>query len=374
MPELLPRTRALLERGIEERLHLGGQLYVTRGGTVVADLAFGEDRPGQALSPEHLMLWLSSTKPVAAVAVAQLWEHGRLELDDRVARHIPEFAQGGKEPITIRHILTHTAGFRMLDVGWPDSSWDEILARICAARLEPRWVPGERAGYHQNSSWFVLGELVRRLDPSHRPFDAYAREEIFLPLGMNDSWIGMPAERFRAYGGRLAAMWDTAVDPPQAHRWDTEPRVTHCAPGSNGWGPIRELGRFYEALLAGGRGGPSPRGAPLVSPQTVEALVARHRTGLVDQTFRKVMDWGLGFIPNPAIYGDPDMPYAYGRHASRRAFGHSGYRSSTAFADPEHGLVVALAVNGTPSDEAHARRFRAILEAIYEDVGLAPAG
>jgi CubicO group peptidase (beta-lactamase class C family) len=86
------------------------------------------------------------------------------------------------------------------------------------------------------------------------------------------------------------------------------------------------------------------------------------------------MDWGLGFIPNPAIYGDPDMPYAYGRHASRRAFGHSGYRSSTAFADPEHGLVVALAVNGTPSDEAHARRFRAILEAIYEDVGLAPAG
>ena len=286
-----------------------------------------------------------------------------------MARHIPEFAQGGKEAITIRHLLTHTGGFRLLDVGWPESSWDEILARICAARIEPRWVPGERAGYHQSSSWFVLGELVRRLDPAGRAFEVYVREEIFLPLGMRDSWIGMPAERFRAYGNRLAAMWDTAVDPPQPHQWDTEPRMTRCSPGSNGCGPVRELGRFYEALVGGGE-----HEGPLLTPQTVEALMARHRTGLLDQTFRKVMDWGLGFIPNPAIYGDPAVPYSYGRHASRRACGHSGYRSSTAFADPEHGLVVALAVNGTPSDEAHAARFAAVLEAIYEDLGLAPAG
>jgi len=83
-----------------------------------------------------------------------------------------------------------------------------------------------------------------------------------------------------------------------------------------------------------------------------------------------VMDWGLGLIPNPAIYGDPDVPYAYGRHAGRRAFGHSGRRSSTAFADPEHGLVVALMVNGLPGDAEHAARFRVLLEAIYEDLGL----
>src|SRR5688572_33158433 len=97
MPELLPRTRALLERGIEERLHLGGQLYVARGGTILADLALGEDRPGQALSTDHLMLWLSSSKPVAAVAVAQLLAPGPPELDDRAARHIPEVARGRKD-------------------------------------------------------------------------------------------------------------------------------------------------------------------------------------------------------------------------------------------------------------------------------------
>ena len=67
---------------------------------------------------------------------------------------------------------------------------------------------------------------------------------------------------------------------------------------------------------------------------------------------------------------DP-LPYHYGPHASRRAYGHSGLRSSTAFADPTHGLVVALGVTGTAGEEAHRRHFDAVLAAIYEDLGLA---
>jgi CubicO group peptidase (beta-lactamase class C family) len=133
---------------------------------------------------------------------------------------------------------------------------------------------------------------------------------------------------------------------------------------------MRDLGRFYAALAGGGALG----GARILRPQTVEALFARHRTGLLDHTFGMVMDWGLGFIPNPAAYGDPTVPYAYGRHASRRACGHSGDRSSTAFADPAHGLAVALAVNGLPAEEAHQRRFRRLTAAVYEDLGLAAAG
>jgi CubicO group peptidase (beta-lactamase class C family) len=366
----LEGVRGLMEAGIAAGLHLGGQLYVSRRGEVVADLAVGESRPGRALRRDELMLWLSSTKPVAAVAIAQLWERGALGLDDPVARHIPEFAAGGKQGITLRHLLTHTGGFRMLDVGWPEASWEEILARVCAARREPRWTPGEKGGYHTASSWFVLGELVRRLDG--RPFERYAREEIFLPLEMSDCWVGMPAERFAAYGERLAPMWDTTRDPPAALDWHGRIHATRCSPAGGGWGPMRELGRFYEALLAGG----SYAGARVLRPQTVEALVARHRTGLLDHTFKKVMDWGLGLIPNPAIYqkGDQDVPYAYGPHASRRAFGHSGQRSSTAFADPEHGLVVALAVNGLPAKDDHQRRFRSLTAAVYEDLGLvAPA-
>ncbi|HXT23033.1 MAG TPA: serine hydrolase domain-containing protein, partial [Thermoanaerobaculia bacterium] len=262
----------------------------------------------------------------------------------------------------------------------------------------------------------ALGEVVRRLDG--RPFADYVREEIFLPLGMDDCWIGMPAERYRVYmeAGLLAQPWNTEVPKPRPHVWDEEAYVTRCSPGGNGWGPMRQLGRFYEMLLAGG----TLDGRRVLQPQTVEALLARHRVGMVDHTFRQVMDWSLGLIPNsrpglietlgelrrlergaagvadavddPATTGaatvaapgtasaddaaaaaEVPLPYHYGPHASRHTIGHSGYRSSTAFVDRKHALVVALAVTGTPSDVAHAARFGELLTAIYEDVGLAAA-
>lgn len=365
----IPRTRQAIEIGIREGLHLGAQLFVSLRGEPVADGALGDDRPGVPLTPDHLMLWLSSTKPVAAVAVAQLWERAKLELDDPVARHIPEFGAKGKERITLRHLLTHTGGIRILDVGWPRDSWEEIVARICAMKPEPRWVPGEKAGYHQASSWFVLGEVIRRIDG--RPFDRYAREEIFEPLGMADSWIGMPRDRYLLYRetGRIGAMWDVdkaGPTPPTPHGWNTEARCVSVHPGGNGYGPMRELGRFYEMLLQRGSLG----GKRILSPQSVEALTARHRVGMIDNTFKHVLDWGLGFIPNSALYDPETVPYAYGHHASRRAFGHSGFRSSVAFADPEHGLAVALLFNGTPSNAAHEHRIRAVLDALYGDLGL----
>jgi CubicO group peptidase (beta-lactamase class C family) len=366
----LPRTRQALLDGIDAGLHLGAQLYVSLRGEIVADEAVGENRPGEPLTTNHLMLWLSSTKPVTAVAIAQLWERGQLTLDDPVARHIPEFAAHGKERITLRHLLTHTAGIRRLDVGWPAKPWDEIVAGIAAMKPEPRWVPGRKAGYHTMSSWFILGAVVRRLDG--RPFPLYVREEIFTPLGMTDSWIGMPAERYHAYRAenRIGAMWNTESPPSVSHGWDSEARCVQPNPGGNGYGPIRELGRFYELLLGHG----AWDGVRLVSPQTVEALAARHRAGLLDHTFQHVLDWGLGVIVNSAQYGSETVPYGYGRHASPRTFGHSGYRSSVGFADPEAGLAVALAMNGTPSQERHEARIRAVLDAVYEDLGLtAPA-
>ena len=364
--ERLPRAAAVLEAGIAAGLHLGAQLHVSLAGERVADAALGENRPGERLTPEHLVLWLSATKPVAAVAVAQLWERGLLELDDPVARQLPEFAVHGKGRITLRHLLTHTGGIRMLDTGWPAAPWDEIVARIAGSRPEPRWVPGEKAGYHLASSWFLLGEVVRRLDG--RPFDRYAREEIFAPAGMADSWVGLPAERYREYAaaGRVGAVHQTEGGRRE-QAWTSEARLATPNPGGNGFGPMRDLGRFYEMLLARG-GGESGR---LLSPQSVEALTARHRVGMLDQTFRHVMDWGLGFILDSKQYGVETVPYGYGRLASRRTFGHSGYRSTVAFADPEHDLAVALAMNGTPGEAEHERRVRDVLDAIYLDLDLA---
>jgi CubicO group peptidase (beta-lactamase class C family) len=360
----LPRTLELLQRGIDDGLHSGGQLFVARHGEVAADLGFGEARPGEPMTRDHLALWLSAGKPVTAVVVAQLWEAGELDLDDPVARHLPEFARGGKETVTIRHLLTHTGGIRALDLGWPRASWEEIVERVAAMRLEPRWVPGRKAGYHLSSSWFILGEIAQRL--VGEPFTDIVRRRVFLPLGMDDCWIGMPTERFEAYGPRIAPLYDTEQGGAP-HDSTGALHLTRPSPGANAVGPMAQLGHLYAALLAGG----AADGHRILGKQTVEALVARHRVGLWDHTFRHHLDWGLGLIVNSGYHGEETSPYGYGPHASLRAFGHSGYRSGVGFADPEHGLVVCLWVNGTPEDEAHRRRFHAVTAAVYEDLGIA---
>jgi len=372
----LPRTRAAIERGIEQGLHLGAQLYLSldlqgaeHGARESLDLVVGDRAPGEAMTSETLMLWLSASKPVAAVALAQLWERGLLDLDDPVARHLPAFGVKGKEAITLRQVLTHTGGFRMLNVGWPEASWDEIIATICRGRLEPRWVPGDKAGYHLASSWFVLGEVVRRVDGRH--YSHFVREEIFEPLGMDNSWVGMPLEVFQREGHRLGKMYSTEKDgPPMLRAWHREAHVVGCSPGGNGRGPMRELGRFYEMLLNRGHG---PQGK-ILTPQSVEALTTPNRVGMHDHTFKHKLDWGLGFICNSEHYGAAMPPYGYGRHASRRTFGHSGFQSSVAFADPVHGLVVAVVVNGNPGEPRHTERFVKFTEAIYEDLGLVTRG
>src|SRR5947207_5991151 len=114
----LPSTLAVLNRGLTDRLHVGAQLYVSLDGQVVADIAVGDARAGVPMRTDTLMLWLSAGKPLAAVAIAQLREQGLLDFDDPVARHIPEFAQNEKARITIRHLLTHTAGLRDLIGLW----------------------------------------------------------------------------------------------------------------------------------------------------------------------------------------------------------------------------------------------------------------
>src|SRR5688572_8887529 len=254
--EKLPRTMSAIRRGMDAGLHVGAQLYVSLRGEVIADEALGLARAGAGagagagvpMRTDTLMLWLSAGKPISAVAVAQVWEPGLLDLDDPVAKHIPEFAANGKDVVTIRHILTHTGGFRALLGHWEGKSWDQVIAALAASRLEPRWVPGGTAGYHPVTSWYLLGELVRRLDG--RPFDRYVREMIFEPIGMRDSWIGMPVERWRAYGDRIGLMHETKDGRAVAnYALDTEELASQVRPPTNARGPIRELGLFYEMLL-----------------------------------------------------------------------------------------------------------------------------
>lgn len=370
----LPRTSGVIDEGINQGLHLGAQVYVSLHGRPMGQGAMGEARQEVPMTPEQLITWWSMTKATVAVVVAQLWERDQVGLDDPVALHVPEFGAHGKGGITIRHCLTHTGGFRGGDrvkssQRDPRAWWAEVVAGICDVRPEPRWPPGREAGYHMAAGTTILAEVVRRVDG--RPFDRYVRDEVFLPLGMDDCWVGMPASEVARYAGRLGTMHHTAgPSPVPLDQLDTEEWLTRCMPGGNGRGPMRQLARLYEALLHGGATAPHPEPpggsagnkVRILEVQTVEAITARHRAGMLDKTFRIVCDWGLGLaIDNSAM----------GRHCSRRAYGHGGAQSSIAYADPEFGLVVAIQTNGMPSPDQHYRRFAAISDAVYEDLGLA---
>ena len=362
----LTRTVDLLEAGVEEGLHPGAQLYVSVDGSAVADVSVGNATTTRPMTSDTITVWMSLTKGITAVAVAQVWEKSLIEIDDLVCAHLPEFGVRGKARLTFRHLLTHTAGIGPVDVAWSKASWEEIVAGICDAPLREGWVPGRRARYDVANAWFVLAEVVSR--QSGMRFDRYVHREIFDPLDMPNCSLSMDASTFQARKDRIGLMYNTAAETPEPSHYsvDLDRTIGQCVPGGSGRGPARELGHFYEMLLGKGR----CNGGRILLPQTVEAITARHRTGLKDEILGHVVDMGLGFYVNSNIYGRESVPYGFGRYASPGSFGNAGYQSSIAFVDPDASLVVVCIFNGTPGEEAHQVRNRETNSAIYEDLGL----
>ncbi len=357
-PDLAP-VLDLLETQRRDDLHFGAQTYVSRHGEVLLDAAIGESAEGRALRADDLMLWYSSGKPWTAVAVLQLWEHGRLGLDDRVGDHLDGWGNG-KERATIRHVLTHTGGFPMFaDPTYDaDVTFDEALASTVAAPAA--WEPGTLAGYHPASGWRVLGAIVERVDG--RRIDRYLREEIAEPLGLTDCHLGLDLEQQRAYGERITPVHWTghrmpkAIDgalqmvPYEIDKIHNEPwHIAKVEPGGGMRGPANQLGRFYESLLG--------HGPQLLEPRTVELMGAVHRWGVKDRTFGIKIPWGLGV----------QVDFTGG--TGRRAFGHGGMASSRGLADPEVGLVMVLVANGLAGLQENERRNLDVTDAVYSALG-----
>jgi CubicO group peptidase (beta-lactamase class C family) len=376
---ILSKTSQALEQGLEQGLHIGAQLYASIDGHPIADLALGRARLATApaadpdlphhrdvpMSTDTLMLWLSAGKPITAIAIAMLWEQRKLTLDEPVATYWPEFAQNGKAGITIRHLLTHTSGIRGLDTAYPFATWEETVGKIAAMKPERGWIPGLKVGYHTHTSWYVLGELIRRLTGAMP--DIWIRKNLLVPLGMKETWLAMSPEQYENYGVRIGYLYDTTESPPiPLPNYDTELAASRPRPSASFRGPVRELARFYEMLRRGGE----LEGTRFLRHETVEAITTRQRVGLYDQTFQRVIDWGLGVIINSSHY-QAGTPYQFGPYASRDTFGHGGSQSSTGFCNPRHKLVVSLMFNGCPGEAAHDLRLRSPLKALYEDLGLA---
>lgn len=354
---------ATLERQCSEGFHDGAQVYVSRFGEPLLDVAVGESKPGRALERGDVMLWYSSGKPVTTTAVLQLWERGRLGLDDRVADYVAGWG-AGKERVTIRHVLTHTGGFTMAGRGElfdTDVPYAEAVARIAAHPAE--WEAGTKAGYHPTSGWKILGAIVEAIDG--RSIDRYVADEVLLPAGMKESRLGVPVGDQGALGERLVPVaWkghaiaindDGGLRMLPYHIEKIHNEAWHVAkvePGGGMRGPARELGRFYESLLG--------FGAPLLEGRTVEVMAAVHRYGLPDIIFGGMKTpWGLGVQVAGGMSGGP----------GRRAFGHGGMASSRGLADPDAGLVMVLVANGLPDPIRNEQRMFAFTDGVYRAFG-----
>lgn len=354
-------TRRVLESSARNGWHGGAQLSVSLAGSRF-DLAVGEATQGVPLTNHSIGPWLSACKPLTSVIVARLVAAGRLRWDDLVTSWIPEFAGGGKEAITLHHILTHTGGFRGADHCDPARPWEECVAFACASELESDWIVGETGGYHANGSWFILGEVIQRA--TGRSFNECMTSEVFQPIGADSAWYGIGPSVRSEIGDRWIVLERTGSAGRSRDPVLNDPVVvSRCRPGSGLRTSAGVLCRFYESLLH-----PAPG---WISPEMRAGMIRPHRSGVFDRTFMAVIDLGLGFILNSDKPGQRPAPYGYGPHAGPRAFGHSGNQSSCAFADPDHDLAVAWLCTGMPGEPAHQRRQRELNAAIYQDLGLA---
>jgi CubicO group peptidase (beta-lactamase class C family) len=338
-------VRDEFERCFAELGETGASFAAVLDGRLVVDLWGGD-----GVERDSLINVYSVTKPIAACCVLVLADRGAVSLEDPVSRHWPEFAQAGKERISVRQLLSHQAGLVALrQPQTPETMFD--WARICEllAAEPPWWEPGTAHGEHALFYGHLCGELVRRIDG--RTLGRFWREEVAEPWNL-DFAIGLrAAERARAVDltGELPAAEDehglyalATGNPPglrdlavvNGERW----RAAEI-PAVNGHGNAVAVARFYAGLLAGGE----LDGARLLSPGIVEAMTAGEMTG-PDLVFEEDVTWGLG------VAVDHD------------GYGLGGLGGSIGWADPRLGLAEAY-VTRSMRDHARAEAMDAAIRA-----------
>lgn len=352
-PQGLERLRELFFQQIEAGLHPGAALAVYRYGQLVVDLYGGQadGDTGRPVDENTMFVLYSSTKPVTACCLYILWERGQLQWEDPVAQYWPEFAQSGKEDVTIAQVLTHRGGF-------PDSpshmTWDRWSDWGAAVRameeLRPDYPPGRVIAYHPRNFGWVCGELVRRIDG--RPINRFVREEITRPLGISDLFIGLP-EWLLSRVAKLHAMEDcdrrsqvTLYNRPEVHRT--------VQPSGGGIATARGLARFFAMMQLGG----ALDGATVMTPETVAFVTSAHSEGLDHSLNRRVIR-GMGLSLADPRSGAP------GR-LNPRTFGHAGSGTSVGWANPDNGLAVAYITNGFRAEATNTPRLAAISQAVTD--------
>jgi CubicO group peptidase (beta-lactamase class C family) len=323
----------------ERRLHPGAVLAVYHGGRLVLDLWAGlaDTQRGVPVGPETLFQLRSTGKPLASVALLQLSERHGIPLDAPAARFWPDFGQHGKQDVTLRHLLTHRGGFADTLGGLHWRQWQdaEAVARVLA-ELPLQFAPGTASAYHHVTQQWVCAELVQRIDG--RAFSDYLREEITGPLGMRDTYIGLP-EGLDAHVARVDL---TEAAKPESYatvRLLNRPEVWRVPAPAFGVATARDMARFYAALAAGG----ALDGVRILQPQMVATALAIAVDGEWDRTLGGPVRRGLGFYLS-GLY--PPEARIAGAASDARTFYHEGAATVLCWGDPTLGVAFAFMANG----------------------------
>lgn len=330
----------------------GAALCVQIGGETVVDLWAGvANKDGeQAWHSDTIANLFSCTKPFAAVAALQLVGEGKLDLDAPVAQYWPEFAAAGKERITPRQLLAHTAGLPALREMLPAEAlydWQQMTTAL--ANEQPWWAPGTGHGYAAITYGWLVGELLRRIDGRGPGESVVAR--IAKPLGL-DFHVGLADsefERVAHIARKKGDMGDTAAqrllrcmmsepaamatrafaNPPSILTSTNKPewrRMQQLA--ANGHGNARALAGFYAGLLDG----------RLLEAEQLNEMTREHAYG-EDKTLLTRTRFGLGCMLDQADVAN--ATYGLGR----KAFGHPGAGGSVGFADPQREVAFGFVTN-----------------------------
>lgn len=377
-PERLKRLDAVIETEITGGRLAGAVMIVRRDGEDVMLKAYGnQDQEGKVpMRTDAIFRIASMSKAVTTVAALMLYEEGRFMLNDPVSKFIPEYARSvvavppppgspagmkyvtvpARNPITLRHLMTHTAGlgygYGLVEddykkarlQGWyfadHDETIGEAMKRLATLPLVSQ--PGEAFDYGYGTD--LLGYLVEVV--SGMPLDRFFEERIFKPLHMTDTSFYLPPEKtarlavvYGLEGGQLVRKED-AANTQYLHG----PRK--CFSGGAGLlSTASDYGRFLQMLLNGGE----LDGVRLLSPRTVALMHVNHTRDLFKSDTRA---FGLGFWVN-------QDPGAQGELVGEGAYGWGSAYFPQYFVDPKEKLIGLLMCQLNPAGNSNLnQRFK----------------
>ena len=362
----------------------GASLAVYHRGELVVDLWGGlRTDDGDPWQADTMAMCFSTTKGVASAALHLQADAGRVDYDAPVATYWPEFAQNGKENLTVRHVLSHSAGLHRLRSIVEDAhhilDWDHMVDAL--ARERPAYEPGTKTGYHAITYGWLVGEIVRRV--TGRSLADVVADDLAQPLGLDGLFLGCPPEErhrvaplepmrssrsalpsavFRAekaVGTQLAKGLSLVRSPVNPRRVINAllprgmedvlagPEIMDASvPSMNGFFTARSLAALYAALAGGGALGD----VRLWSPETVEKI-GEEQNNRRDLVLVVPMRWRLGY-----------HRVMTSRGGAPNGFGHFGLGGSGAWADPSRDLAIAMVCNrggGTPVGDLRLMRLGA---------------